>query len=244
MKEAHGPARLVYVIDFLVGPNGGTERQLLELLSGLDRRRFAPSLVVLQSTAFTSSSSELPCDVVTLGLTKLTSLGAMGHLGRFTRFLRATGAKLVHVYFNDASIVVPPFAKLAGCRVLASRRDLGFWHTPAVTCATRAADSFVDCFVANSHSVADSVVKTERVQPSRIAIIPNGLSLAPLRSPTGPGTSGETWREFRCTTIGNGRQPQPLEASRRLARCAVDPTETPASQHTACLSARVWRMRH
>ncbi len=177
------PVKLAFVIDFLLGSHAGTERQLLELLGGLDRARFDPALFVLQPTSFTTRQGTVPCPVHTIGFTKLRAPASWGRMWEFSRMARASHTRLVHAYFNDAAIVVPPFARLAGCRVIVSRRDLGFWHTPVTLTATKAADAFVHCFVANSRAVAEQVAKCERVSPDRIKVIPNGLPLARFDQP-------------------------------------------------------------
>ena len=42
----------MYMMDYFFGTEGGTERQVLELLLGLDRSRYRPVFVALQSSGY------------------------------------------------------------------------------------------------------------------------------------------------------------------------------------------------
>jgi hypothetical protein len=93
---------------------------------------------------------------------------------RFAYALRREGYRLVHCFFNDSSLIAPFFLKLAGLRVLVSRRDMGIWYTPGVLRILRFVSRFVDRYVANSRMVGRHVQNQERVSAERITVIYNG----------------------------------------------------------------------
>jgi glycosyltransferase involved in cell wall biosynthesis len=145
---------------------------MLQLIEGLDRSRYEPSVVLLRSTG-KGACGVFPCPVEILGVERLASLGAVRSLVRCAGRLGANGVRLVHCFFNDASVVAPIF-RLFGMRILVSRRDMGFWYTPLVLAALRLGSPFVDRYVANSEAVRELVSRRERVARDRISVIYNG----------------------------------------------------------------------
>lgn len=166
--------RVLYLLDSYANPNAGTENQLFSLIQNLDRKRFAPSIAVFRSTSYVESQN-LPCPLTVLNIYKIKSLKTMIGLASYSRSLRRQGTELVHILFNDASIIAPVFLKQSGLKVLVSRRDMGFWYTPLTLRALRISKHFVDCFVANSQAVAQRIHQAEGISLDRIRVIYNGF---------------------------------------------------------------------
>jgi glycosyltransferase involved in cell wall biosynthesis len=165
--------KIMYLMDDYRGPRAGTEGQLLQLLRHLDRSRYEPAITFLRGAEY-ALRNPFPCPVTVLGITKLASIRAIVGMLRFAYGLRREGYRLVHCFFNDASLIAPFFLKLAGLRVLVSRRDMGLWYSPGVLFILRRVALFVDRFVANSRSVGRHVHAQERVPGDKIAVIYNG----------------------------------------------------------------------
>lgn len=167
---------ILFVTDYYYGTHGGTEGQLLELLRHLPALGYAPRLVVLRDTAFTRELADFCCPVQTLGIRRILSLITLWKLIRFFYQLRGERVPLVHVYFNDASLMIPPFAWLAGSKVIVSRRDMGIWYTRLNLWALRWVGQFVDRVIANSQGVARQVEVCEWLPRDRIRIVCNGYA--------------------------------------------------------------------
>jgi L-malate glycosyltransferase len=168
------PIKLLYVMDYYYGPLGGTEGQLLELVRGLDRTRFDPRLVVFRPTAYLAAPSAFPCPVEHVPVTGIRRPCGWFRLAGLARRMRQQGVRLVHTYFNDASILMPPFARLAGAKTIVSRRDMGFWYTKGALRALRVSARFVDAVVANSEAVRQNVHQHEGYPLDRISVLYNG----------------------------------------------------------------------
>jgi glycosyltransferase involved in cell wall biosynthesis len=168
------PVRIVFLLDELAGPDAGTERQLLELVAGLDRRRFDPSLTVLRPTPYIQRRPDLPCASEILDVYRLRSPISWRRLAGFGARLRASTVQVVHIFFPDASIVAPPFCKAAGAATVVARRDMGFWYTPANLRLLRVSNRFVDAVVANCQAVKLNVNKHEGYPLDRTHVLPNG----------------------------------------------------------------------
>ena len=124
------PIKVMYLIDYFDGPYGGTERQLYELIKGLDKKLFQPHLAIFRHTSFTKDKTiSFPCPIIELNINKLATPDTLLKLLKFSQRIRREDFRLVHIYFNDAAISLPLFCKMGGARVISSRRDMGFWYT-------------------------------------------------------------------------------------------------------------------
>ena len=65
---------ILFVIDHFRNPNAGTEGQLFNLVSRLDRQKFDPRLLVFTDSEYLRSSA-FPCDYDVLGSSSLSSAG-------------------------------------------------------------------------------------------------------------------------------------------------------------------------
>lgn len=174
MTTTVSPARVLFVIDEYVTSAAGTERQLLELISGLDRSRYEPHLAVFRQSDFLRESSTFPCPVHMLDITRLASPGAVVSLAGLSRLVARLKARIAHIFFNDAAIAAPMFCRLGGARTIGARRDMGFWYTSAKLRALRVSNRFVDVIAANSEAVKRNVHDREGFLLDRIVVVPNG----------------------------------------------------------------------
>jgi glycosyltransferase involved in cell wall biosynthesis len=168
-----GPVKIAYLMDHYAHPYGGTERQVLELIRRLDRRRFQPQVAVFRASEYLKHN-EFDCAVDVLAIKKMASATTLGRLYRYARELRKRDFSIVHIFFNDASVVAPPILKWQGLKVVVSRRDMGFWCSARTALLLKANRLFVDRVVANSEAVKRSVQAREGYSDSKISVIYNG----------------------------------------------------------------------
>lgn len=169
--------KVLFLIDFVVGPVAGTERQLIDLIRGIDDAGLRPLLAVFRATPYVSDAAQLPVIARVLGIERLASLRTLFRLFRLTWFIRHERIDIVHIFFNDAALVAPLFCRLGGAKVIVARRDLGFWYTPANLALLRLSNRFVNLIVANSEAVRRSVSQREGYPAERIRVIYNGHDL-------------------------------------------------------------------
>lgn len=180
---------------------GGTERQLLELLRGLDAQRWRSRLICFRrSGALLSEVCKLGHDPRELPLGgSLMRVHTALVVARLARWIREEGADLVHCHDLYSVLLGVPAARLAGVPVLASRRDLGHHVTAVQRPMLRWALRNATRVLANAATVASQAEREDGVPAANIAIVPNGLDLArfdararsleapaPLRVPGGP----------------------------------------------------------
>src|SRR5262249_22531617 len=106
---------------------GGTERQLIVLLRGLDRSRWRSRVICFRKTgALLDPVQRLGIDPIEIALkSTLMRPNTAVSILRLAARLRAEGAVLVHCPDLYSVLLGVPAARLAGVPVIASRRDLG-----------------------------------------------------------------------------------------------------------------------
>jgi glycosyltransferase involved in cell wall biosynthesis len=166
--------RILFILDQFPGPTAGTEGQFWLLLQNLDRNRFEPSILLLRPSRFLESTAS-GVSIKVLGILKLRSPRSLWRILTATVWAAQSKYDVAHIFFNDSSLVFPLLLKLVGIKVIVSRRDLGFWHTPGQLRILRWNRRFVDGIVANCKAVKKAVCESERYDPSRVHVIYNGL---------------------------------------------------------------------
>jgi L-malate glycosyltransferase len=176
-----GRIHIVFIIDFLAtreGVTGGTERQLLELISHLDKVKFRPILFCLQEFSRTPQWESIDCEKHVLHVYSLASWkGCTSFLG-FIRFLKMNSVDIVQSYFHDATLFGIMAARIAGVRkTISCRRDMGFWYNPKVLRRLSAVNMLTSRILVNSQAVKDAVSRSEGVRSKKIDVMLNGIDL-------------------------------------------------------------------
>lgn len=161
------PRRVAYLIWSLA--RGGAERQLAELVHGLDRRRYEPSVIVRRVGGERALS--LPVAPIELGLPgPWTPLG----FTRLVRALRELQPDILHTFMDPENLHGRLAARLAGVStVVASVR------CPSLPLATRLSERLtqplVRSWVVNSRGIREALARESAVPQARVRVIENGV---------------------------------------------------------------------
>ena len=168
--------RLTYFINSL--EQGGAERQLAELVSGIDLTMYEPSLVVC--IARDQLGYRLPVDRVhCLDAPMFPSIASVQHLARI---LEDLGTELLHTTMGWENVFgrvaarlarVPSIVSSVRCTELPRKHVLG----------ERITHRWADAIIVNSIGIRDELARRARVEAERIDVIENGVDLvrfAPL----------------------------------------------------------------
>jgi len=173
----------MYLIDVYKDPYAGTERQLYNILKGLDKNRFQPALTVFRPSSYINENDFL-CDVHTLFITRLLSFITLYKLIRFAIKLRRENYRIIHIFFNDPSIAAPLIMKLTGLKVLISRRDMGYWYTTSALAILRINRFFIDGVTVNCNAVGKVTHEKEKIPMEKIHTIYNGYDTSQIDNMT------------------------------------------------------------
>ena len=166
------PQKVLYCIENI--GRGGTETQLVGLINRLDRSRFAPLLCTLRPSS--DYLDEVDCPCLELNVKRIMSPGGFSTVRRLAAHIRDEGVAIVQSFFQDPTLLAMPAARRGGAPVrLISFRDLGFWRTPLQEFMMRRAYPLATGFMANSQAVKHTACQRDRLDPSRINVIYNGV---------------------------------------------------------------------
>jgi len=160
--------------------HGGTQRQLIELLRRIDRKRFRVHPICFHDDGpWISRVADLGDPITRFPIHGFARPDTVRQLARFARWCRENDIAVVHTWEIYSNIFGLPGGALAGVPLrIGSRRGLGGpaavrrLQTLACRCAHR--------MVANSRAAANQLM-SQGVAPERIQIIPNGIDLSMFR---------------------------------------------------------------
>jgi len=172
---------------------GGTERQVLNLVQGLDASRFGVEVACLKRLG--ALLPEVEATGVPITEYKTTSLynhTAVWNQMRFASHLRQRSVAIVHSYGFHSNVFAIPPARLAGAAaVLASIRDTGEHLTPMQRRVEKLFCRMADRIVTNAEAVRKRLTN-EGYDAEKIVVIHNGIELTRFaRRPTELGLHRE-----------------------------------------------------
>ena len=164
-------AGILYLIDSL--HVGGTEKQLVKLIAGLDRRRFQPHLCTLKGTGGLLADIDVP--QMFLPFESFTKPTLFPALKKLANYVRNHDIRIIQTFFQDPFLIAALTRPFFDARLIGSFRDMGFWRTPAESRKMRLAYHFFTGFIANSQAVKDHFVQIDGLNAEKIRVIYNGI---------------------------------------------------------------------
>jgi L-malate glycosyltransferase len=165
--------RVAFCIDNL--DIGGTELNAVRLAERLDRSRFDLRVVCLRSggqLAERYRAARIPLDVFSPG--SLLGTSAIRQGLRLRAYLRRHRIQVFHAHDLYSNLFGCPWARLAGAKVIASRRwQGGKLSGRGGAIASRLTYRLAHAALANSPRVAEYLARVDRVPRRRIALVPN-----------------------------------------------------------------------
>src|SRR4029453_2686151 len=156
---AGGPVRVAYVIGEL--GKGGAEYQLYELVRGLDRSRFAPTVLALAAGGYWGQ----PLRQLGIPVQELAARGSadVGRLLRLRKALKALAPHVLHTILWSAN----SYGRLAALGlgipvVITAERNL-IARAPWQIAIERALDRVTDRYLVNSRAIVDGRVRGGRL---------------------------------------------------------------------------------
>jgi glycosyltransferase involved in cell wall biosynthesis len=168
-------ARVLNVVPTLMC--GGTENQFMALGRLLDRTRFDLEFACLRRWGpFVDELVERRIPLTEYQVATFRSVHALAQQARLARHIRRRRIQIVHAYNFYGNVFAIPPARLVAPVVIASIRDCAPYLTAMQKRVQRYACQFADRILVNADAVKDWLVH-DGYDPSRIAVIPNGVDL-------------------------------------------------------------------
>jgi len=167
--------KILYVVDTIVGPSGGTEKHILELIRRLDRGKFQIYLGCLQPSQWLKDNPPT-CPQIMLNFKGYFRPNLLGQIFKMAKFIRKEKIQIVQSFFLEGNVIGVLAAKLAGVpHILVARRNLGYWNTPLRILVLRFLRHLTTGYVANCQAVKNYVITVEKVPAEKIKVIYNGI---------------------------------------------------------------------
>ena len=171
---APAPWRVAYVIGEL--GKGGAEYQLYELLRGLDRSRFAPTVFVLAGNGhWVEPIRQLGIEVREIPGSRSTD---PGRLRRLRAHLRSARPHVLHTILWSGN----SYGRLAAIGlgiplVITAERNV-IARPPWQVRLERLLDRWTDCYLVNSQAIADTLMHRQGLPGGKMRVVHNGIDLS------------------------------------------------------------------
>jgi glycosyltransferase involved in cell wall biosynthesis len=180
--------KIAFLIDTIYCDTSGTEKQLIGIITRINRKQFQPLIICLRESDW-MKNNQLPCKHLVLGYRGFISLNFIRVVRELAKIIDREKIDIVQTFFED-SIFVGFLGKLLIKKkiiMISSRRDIGLgrvnqpWYHALYPIALSYVNRQFDGIVANCEKVKIYVAKREKTTKSKITVINNGVSI-PERS--------------------------------------------------------------
>jgi glycosyltransferase involved in cell wall biosynthesis len=194
---------------------GGTERQMIELVRRLDRRRWQVHVACFRRRGAWLSKVTEVAPVVEFGIRSFRHPDTFGQMHAFGRWCRELGIMVVHTTDMPSNWFGLPAAAFAHVPVrIGSRREVNPGRSRLQLACQRAAYSCAHRIVANCRAAA-AQLEAERVPVRQVRVIFNGVQ----RHPPAPTVRSANPR--RVIVVGNLRWEKGHDVLLRAAAAIV-----------------------
>ena len=180
MKKTKKPRVLHLITSFEVG---GTERQAVELLKRIDRRRFDVCLAAmrLDGPLYGEVAALFP-RIPQFPLTSFYNANAAKQLMRLRNWMISERVDILHAHDFYAGLLGAAAALLTRVRVIACQRHMRLSDRRAHKWGTRLTHRLAHRVLVNSEAIRDHLLAGGHIAPEKIVFIRNGMSDATERA--------------------------------------------------------------
>jgi glycosyltransferase involved in cell wall biosynthesis len=206
LQEAEYSAlpHVLLVLDQFPKTLGGGERIVLTLAALLPKYGYRVSILTFSVHPESAALKSLPCPVYLLPLQRTYGLTAVRAALDLRRFLRLQQIQIVQTFFESSDIWAGFVTRtMSKAKLIWSRRDMGILRTRKHHIAYRLMASAPDAVFAVSEQVRQHCIEVDRIDPTRVQTIYNGLNLADWNTADRPAKAPG---EILVTTVGNIRR--------------------------------------
>jgi len=162
---------------------GGTERQAVELLKRIDRRRFDARLAAIRLEGpLYGEVEELFPRVPQFPLTSFYNANAARQLMRLRNWMVSERVDILHAHDFYAGLLGAAAARLAGVRVVACQRHMRLSDRRVHEWGTRLTHRLAHRVLVNSEAIRDHLLAGGHIATEKIVVVRNGLSAAAERA--------------------------------------------------------------
>jgi glycosyltransferase involved in cell wall biosynthesis len=218
-EETASLPHVLLVVDQLAKTLGGGERIVLKLAALLPEYGYRASILTFFAHPESAALQSPPCSIYVLPLTSTYNLSALKGGFGLRRFLKQEKVEIVQTFFESSDIWAGFVTKtMSKAKLIWSRRDMGILRIGKHHLAYRLMASVPDAVFAVSDLVRRHAIEVDRINPSRVRTIYNGLDLGDWDMAPRPA---KPQGDFLITTVGNIRRVKGHDVFIRAAATVV-----------------------
>jgi glycosyltransferase involved in cell wall biosynthesis len=154
---------------------GGSERNIIQLLEGIDKNRFRLYVARFASAHLAKDMKDKDASIMNLHGAGIYTISGLKNLAFLRRFVREEKISLILTYHESSDFYGLALSIICDIPVISSRRDMGFKTKPHHRLAYRLSGKYFDSVVAVSNAVRQEVVKRRWFHEGRTLTIYNGI---------------------------------------------------------------------
>jgi glycosyltransferase involved in cell wall biosynthesis len=194
---------VLLVLDQFPRTLGGGERIVLKLAALLPQYGYRATILTFFMHPESSVRDSPPCPIYELPLRRTYDLTAVKAAFEFRSFLRQQQVQIVQTFFESSDLWAGFVAKtVPQVKLIWSRRDMGILRARKHHIGYRLLAAAPDAVFAVSEQVRRYCIEVDRIDPSRVLAIHNGLDLSGWDRAPGPSKASG---KVLIATVGNIR---------------------------------------
>jgi glycosyltransferase involved in cell wall biosynthesis len=195
---------VLLVVDQFAKTLGGGERIVLRLAALLPRYGYRASILTLSAHPESPGLQSPPCPIYLLPLQRTYDLAALQDALELRRFLKQQRIQIVQTFFESSDLWAGFVTKtMSDAKLIWSRRDMGILRDSKHHVAYRLMSRIPDRVFAVSEEVRQHCVEVDRIKPSLVETIYNGIDVTEWDTASTPAKLAGT---FVVATVGNIRR--------------------------------------
>jgi L-malate glycosyltransferase len=185
-KDSPRGARILFLVDEISAiTDGGTERQILQMIDICNQSGMRPQLCVFRGTKWLTAEVA-GCPITHFQIEKLASWRGLRSIIQLTRWVCAQKFDILQTFFPEANLIGPCIGRLAGIPViLGTRRNLNHAQenfSDRILLRLQAlVNPLANQVIANSQAVLERIVESEHLSRKRICVVYNGIDLVHMQ---------------------------------------------------------------
>jgi glycosyltransferase involved in cell wall biosynthesis len=195
---------VLLVLDQFPKTLGGGERIVLRLAALLPQYGYRASILTFSAHPESGGLQSPPCPIYLLPLQRTYDLSALRAAFELRRFLRQQQVQIVQTFFESSDLWAGFVTKtMSDAKLIWSRRDMGILRGNKHHVAYRLMSRIPDRVFAVSEEVRQHCVVEDRIKPSLVETVYNGIDVADWGTVSKPA---KLPGEFVIATVGNIRR--------------------------------------
>jgi glycosyltransferase involved in cell wall biosynthesis len=170
---------VLLVVDQFPKTLGGGERIALRIAALLPKYGYRASILTFSAHPESAGLQSPPCPIYVLPLRRTYDLAALQAALELRRFLKQQQIRIVQTFFESSDLWAGFVTKtMSDAKLIWSRRDMGILRGSKHHVAYRLMSGIPDRVFAVSEEVRQHCVVVDRIKPSRVETIYNGIDVA------------------------------------------------------------------